>query len=702
MRAGSLIAATPSLVAVLLCGCLDRERLDRLWTHPEEQVSREARKKMIEEKAEKEAKKSGKKMNPKAMRKKMVQKLSVKTLGFDPLQHANAAAMYKGKPQKKEAGPEVKKLVAEVDAALARGLALEDHAIWRPLRGLNPYRLLPEVQTARRRWAELVAKDLGGKRTAGKLPGLDERRRSVKPGFPYIYGYSNKERIAFNRVLLDNIDDVERCHKKHRALSARFGSRIVSIRVSVNRAGRVTRSVLGRSSTSNRAAGDCIAAAVRAWRFPKQRRAREARLPFYLGGSYVLRPPRQYGVYKVNVHHLPGAAVEMLAHEIKGKLAARPMEYLGDKLSRCVKTRYRNTLRRDDSLTGKITPCASVGKFGSPKAVTFKQDAIGDPGLASKVKGCMMMLSFPPHAGGTVTVCMPMVLKRRGGKGQTRLHAISLSAGLLKVNRQYRNRHLAVASRGYRRLLEYYPAHPDPRNNLALAELHMGQDLTAWMELEVLRRLHPKYAPASINLTVIKERSRASKEAAALAAGLAAAHPKLPQAAFNAAWYSNVAGDQKAAARLLEPFAKLDLPGDRHIRRFIALNTKQTKAAPAAAGKEEAAGGEDGGSAGGYLAAWGKALLMTGLAGVWDLRNEHKVGTVVAFVICWLVIFTVVSMVAAYSLELGKVRRLLFVGAAHSTFYLLVWGLISGWSWLWIVPMVGAGYSFTGSLEDEQ
>ncbi len=92
------------------------------------------------------------------------------------------------------------------------------------------------------------------------------------------------------------------------------------------------------------------------------------------------------------------------------------------------------------------------------------------------------------------------------------------------------------AGASYMKALLQDPLHFDARNNLALAEIQLGNDLIAQLQLEILRRLHKTYLPAMVNLTIVYERLGQTDKARGLAveAGTIA---KIPQTVYNQVWY---------------------------------------------------------------------------------------------------------------------------------------------------------------------
>jgi tetratricopeptide (TPR) repeat protein len=124
-----------------------------------------------------------------------------------------------------------------------------------------------------------------------------------------------------------------------------------------------------------------------------------------------------------------------------------------------------------------------------------------------------------------------------------------------RANAAYKAGDFEKAAVDYRKFLLKALSHYDARNNLALAELHLGIDVAAEIELLTLRRLNDSYLPAAVNLTVVYERLGLGTKARELADQAATAGKDVPQAVFNAAWYKDVAGSPADALVLLKPLA---------------------------------------------------------------------------------------------------------------------------------------------------
>lgn len=159
------------------------------------------------------------------------------------------------------------------------------------------------------------------------------------------------------------------------------------------------------------------------------------------------------------------------------------------------------------------------------------------------------------------------------------------AAAFEEGNRLYREGKFGPASMAYARLLVQCPAHLDARNNLALAQLHKGNDLIAQLQWEILCRLSDRYVPARINLTVVYERLGRRAEAQKMADAALAQGGEVPAAVFNAAWLKDVAGEGQRAEELLRPMAALGAyPRIVEFHRMLARRTGQDDAQAATEG----------------------------------------------------------------------------------------------------------------------
>jgi Flp pilus assembly protein TadD len=125
-----------------------------------------------------------------------------------------------------------------------------------------------------------------------------------------------------------------------------------------------------------------------------------------------------------------------------------------------------------------------------------------------------------------------------------------------RANAAYKSGDFEKASVDYRKFLLKALSHYDARNNLALAQLRLGIDVAAEMELLTLRQLNDAYLPAAVNLTVVYERLGLGQKARELANQAATAGKDVPQAVFNAAWYKDVDGAHAEALALLKPLTE--------------------------------------------------------------------------------------------------------------------------------------------------
>ena len=123
----------------------------------------------------------------------------------------------------------------------------------------------------------------------------------------------------------------------------------------------------------------------------------------------------------------------------------------------------------------------------------------------------------------------------------------------------YKKGDFNAASEQYRKQLRQEPLQPDPRNNLALSQLHLGNDLSAQFEFELLRLIKPDYLPAQINLSVMFERIGRTEDAQNMAIEAFNQKKGVAITAFNAAWFQNLKGEYENAVNSLTPYAELNI-----------------------------------------------------------------------------------------------------------------------------------------------
>jgi tetratricopeptide (TPR) repeat protein len=147
-------------------------------------------------------------------------------------------------------------------------------------------------------------------------------------------------------------------------------------------------------------------------------------------------------------------------------------------------------------------------------------------------------------------------------------------------NRLYEKGDLAGATKEYAAALRIAPDYLDARNNLALAEMHLGYDVSAAFHFRLIQALDPKYLGARMNLSVALARLGLWQEAYATSRFVARDMPKGPIAQYNLAWFHNARGDYagtaKSVALALDAFHDYD-----KARRLQVLNeTEAGREAP--------------------------------------------------------------------------------------------------------------------------
>ena len=129
----------------------------------------------------------------------------------------------------------------------------------------------------------------------------------------------------------------------------------------------------------------------------------------------------------------------------------------------------------------------------------------------------------------------------------SRLDASSARSTFAQGNRHYEAGRFNEASESYRVALKSHPNFWDAWNNLALAEMHAGNDLVALFVLSALIKNNPKYAGGSINASVCLARLGEETAAYDIAAAIARKHSRMPMAQYNMAWFENARGNYESA-----------------------------------------------------------------------------------------------------------------------------------------------------------
>ena len=197
------------------------------------------------------------------------------------------------------------------------------------------------------------------------------------------------------------------------------------------------------------------------------------------------------------------------------------------------------------------------------KAAALVLEINADTGSIDSPEALSRVINLNPYRNTAEVRSAVATLVDRLAKQVTSLHLSGsqnqlLESGVRQANLEYRKKHLEAASSAYVALLAEAPGQWDIRNNLALTQIHLGNDLAAQVELEVLRKVEPKYLPALINLTVVYMRLGRDADAQATALEAARLQPDFSSAIYNLAWFKNLNGDLKGARKDLEPLSAQD------------------------------------------------------------------------------------------------------------------------------------------------
>ena len=239
-----------------------------------------------------------------------------------------------------------------------------------------------------------------------------------------------------------------------------------------------------------------------------------------------------------------------------------------------------------------------------------------------------------------------------------RTNSSSVTGLMAQAELAYRDGRLPDAIRFYREAVAACPDHRDAWNNLALAQLHLGQDLPARFNLEVVRRLDTNYLPAMINLAVVDERGGRRAQAEAIAQAALNIGTDVPPAVYNAAWFRDVNGDHAQAAALLAPFASIAgmRPEFYTLRRLSERQANDAGAPPAEPGK--------------MLREPARKPWQSGLAGLAGARTTKLRRTIA------VVVFLVVSLIVLSSIGPAIKRDLQKASFLRACIlYLVYWGV---------------------------
>jgi TonB family protein len=123
------------------------------------------------------------------------------------------------------------------------------------------------------------------------------------------------------------------------------------------------------------------------------RRVRGRLVPAYEEGrvplATVLRPPER----------APRAVVKRKAPDIDGTMKINAVNQTVRRGMAAVRSCYQRALRREPGLSGHLTVLISINTTGRVTGVEVQDDTLGDPQVASCVKGFVRRWRFPPPEG---------------------------------------------------------------------------------------------------------------------------------------------------------------------------------------------------------------------------------------------------------------------------------------------------------------
>lgn len=156
----------------------------------------------------------------------------------------------------------------------------------------------------------------------------------------------------------------------------------------------------------------------------------------------------------------------------------------------------------------------------------------------------------------------------RSGDGQ--LDA-NLSSSMSNAETSYKQGKYPEAVSKYTSILQKSPGNLDARNNLGLAEMHQGHNLTALVHFRMVSSISPTYYGAVLNQGVALQRLGLPDKAYQVCSELIEKQQDLPMAYYNLAWLENSRGMFNEADTHLEKALKM-YSGYAKAAQLSALN----------------------------------------------------------------------------------------------------------------------------------
>lgn len=117
--------------------------------------------------------------------------------------------------------------------------------------------------------------------TLGGSSARAQTQREVRPGWGFGNGPKAPRPEAIRDVILSNLAEVEQCHTSALQRSPRIAGDLV-LRFVLLPSGRVRSAIAVQRRGVSPSLGNCIAAAVRRWRFPSSELITTVNYPFHL------------------------------------------------------------------------------------------------------------------------------------------------------------------------------------------------------------------------------------------------------------------------------------------------------------------------------------------------------------------------------------------------------------------------------------
>jgi hypothetical protein len=121
--------------------------------------------------------------------------------------------------------------------------------------------------------------------------------------------------------------------------------------------------------------------------------------------------PGKVGTGRMVKERVPKAIVKQSRADIDGTMNVNAVAQTIRRGMATVRTCCQRALKRNPDLAGKITIRLNVNTMGKVTSVTVDSDTLGDPVVATCIKGYARRWRFPPSDGGSAEIAVPFNFK---------------------------------------------------------------------------------------------------------------------------------------------------------------------------------------------------------------------------------------------------------------------------------------------------